>query len=214
LRNSSKAALRGLTNHRRPPRRDSTIMYASRTTQIIVGMFTLLGVAAMIFLSVRLGRVEIIPAPGYTLYANFDNIAGLKTGSEVEIAGVKVGKVGDISLKDNRAHVAMRINEGVAIDDDAIASVLTSGLIGDKYVSIALGAGDDLKDGGTIRQTQSAFVLENAIGAFINSGGSSKGAGSSGSAPGGGPSSSNGSTPGSGAPNNSVGQTSGAQEKK
>jgi phospholipid/cholesterol/gamma-HCH transport system substrate-binding protein len=155
-------------------------MYASRTTQIIVGLFTLLGIVAMVFLSVRLGRVEIFPVPGYTLFANFDNIAGLKTGNEVEIAGVKVGKVADIGLKDNRARVTMRINEGVLIDDDAFASVLTSGLIGDKYVSIALGGGDDLKNGGTIRKTQSAFVLENAIGAFINGGGSSGTKGSSG----------------------------------
>jgi phospholipid/cholesterol/gamma-HCH transport system substrate-binding protein len=195
-------------------------MYASRTTQIIVGIFTLLGIAAMIFLSVRLGRIELIPAPGYTLYANFDNIAGLKTGSEVEIAGVKVGKVGDISLKDNRAHVAMRINERVAIDDDAIASVLTSGLIGDKYLSVSLGAGDDLKDGGTIRKTQSAFILENAIAALISnmgsSGSKSGGSGSSGSEsdPGGSTSASSARTSGSGAANNAVGQTGGAQDKK
>ena len=156
-------------------------MYASRTTQIIVGLFTIIGIAAMIYLSVRLGRVEIFPPPGYTLFANFDNIAGLKTGNEVEIAGVKVGKVTAIGLKDNRARVAMRINEGVEIDDDAIASVLTSGLIGDKYVSVALGGGDDLKSGGTIRKTQSAFVLENAIGAFINGGGSSGSKSSAGS---------------------------------
>jgi phospholipid/cholesterol/gamma-HCH transport system substrate-binding protein len=159
-------------------------MYASRTTQIIVGVFTLLGIAAMIVLSVRLGRIEIFPAPGYTLFANFDDIAGLKTGNEVEIAGVKIGKVTGIGLKDNRAHVAMRINQGVGIDDDAIASILTSGLIGDKYVGIALGAGDDLKDGGTIRKTESAFVLEKAIGAFINNGdgSSSSKSGGSGSA--------------------------------
>jgi phospholipid/cholesterol/gamma-HCH transport system substrate-binding protein len=156
-------------------------MYASRTTQIIVGIFTLLGIAAMIVLSVRLGRIEIFPAPGYTVFANFDNIAGLKTGNEVEIAGVKIGKVTGIGLKDNRAHVAMRINQGVEIDDEAIASVLTSGLIGDKYVSVALGPGDSLKDGGTIRQTQSAFVLENAIGAFINNGGGSSSSKSGGS---------------------------------
>jgi phospholipid/cholesterol/gamma-HCH transport system substrate-binding protein len=137
----------------------------------------------MIYLSVRLGRVEILPAPGYTLFANFDDIAGLKTSSEVEIAGVKIGKVIGIGLKDNRAHVTLRINQGVEIDDDAIASILTSGLIGDKYMSIALGAGDDLKDGGTIRKTESAFVLEKAIGALINnagSGGSKNGASDSG----------------------------------
>jgi phospholipid/cholesterol/gamma-HCH transport system substrate-binding protein len=148
-------------------------MYASRTTQLFVGIFTVIGIAALAFLSVRLGRVEIFPAPGYTLFANFDNIAGLKTGDRVEIAGVKVGKITDIGLKDNRARVAMRVDEGVEVDDDAIAKVLTSGLIGDKYVAIALGGGDDLKTGGTIHKTQSAFVLEEAIGAFINGGGSS-----------------------------------------
>jgi phospholipid/cholesterol/gamma-HCH transport system substrate-binding protein len=157
-------------------------MYASRTTQLFVGVFTLIGIAALIFLSVRLGRVEIFPAPGYTLFANFDNIAGLKTGDEVELAGVKIGKVSSLGLDGNRARIGMHINDGVEIDNEAIASVLTSGLIGDKYVSIALGGGDDLKDGQTIRMTQSAFVLENAIGQFINNMGSggSKG-GSSGS---------------------------------
>jgi len=147
-------------------------MYASRTTQLIVGIFALLGIGALIVLSVKLGNVELFPRPGYTLYANFDNIAGLKTGDNVEIAGVKVGRVTTISLQNNRAHVGMFIWQGVDIDSEAIASVLTSGLIGDKYVSIALGAGENLKDGGTIRQTQSAFVLENAIGSFINNAGS------------------------------------------
>jgi phospholipid/cholesterol/gamma-HCH transport system substrate-binding protein len=188
-------------------------MYASRTTQIIVGIFTLLGIAAMIFLSVRLGRVEIFPAPGYTLYADFDNIAGLKTGNEVEIAGVKVGKVIGIGLKDNRAHVALRVNQGVAIDDDAFASVLTSGLIGDKYVSVALGAGDDLKDGGTIHKTQSAFVLEDAIAAVISGGvsGGAKSGGSGSSGSGSAPSQSGGAgTTGSPPANNGASQSGGA----
>ena len=150
-------------------------MYASRTTQFFVGIFTLLGIAALLYLSVRLGRVEILPTPGYTLFANFDNIAGLKTGDQVEISGVKVGKITDIALKENRARVAMRINDGVEVDNEAFASILTSGLIGDKYVSIALGAGDNLRSGGTIRKTQSAFVFENLIGGLINGVGSSGG---------------------------------------
>ncbi len=147
-------------------------MYASRTTQLIVGIFALLGIGALIVLSVKLGNVELFPQPGYTLYANFDNIAGLKGGDNVEIAGVKVGRVTTVGLQDNRAHVGMLIWRGVDVDSEAIASILTSGLIGDKYVSIALGAGENLKDGGTIRQTQSAFILENAIGSFINNAGS------------------------------------------
>ncbi len=81
----------------------------------------------------------------------------------------------------------MRINDGVHVDTDAIASIKTSGIIGDKYVSISLGGGEhDLADGGVIRRTQSAFVLEDAIGQLINGNGSSTPGGGSGSASGGG----------------------------
>jgi phospholipid/cholesterol/gamma-HCH transport system substrate-binding protein len=147
-------------------------MYAGRVTQLIVGIFTLIGIAALVFLSMRLGRIELFPTPGYALYANFDNISGLKTGDRVEIAGVQVGKVVAISLDHERARVAMRINDGVQVDNEAIAAIKTSGIIGDKYVSISLGPGDHfLADGGRIRETESAFVLEDAIGQLINSSG-------------------------------------------
>jgi phospholipid/cholesterol/gamma-HCH transport system substrate-binding protein len=165
-------------------------MYASWTTKLIVGIFALAGIVALIFLSLQLGRVELFNKNGYVLYANFDNISGLKTNDQVEIAGVQVGKVIAISLKDYRAHVALRINEGVQIDTDAIASIKTSGIIGDKYVSISLGGGEhDLGNDGMIRRTQSAFVLEDAIGQLINSnngaspGGSGSGSGSGGASP-------------------------------
>lgn len=153
-------------------------MYASRTTQFIVGIFGLAGIAALAFLSLRLGRVSIFPPPSYTLYANFNDISGLKTGDSVDIAGVNVGKVLAISLKNYRAHVSLEINDGVEVDNDAIAAIQTSGIIGDKYVSISPGAGTRiLKNGDTIRMTQSAFVLENAIGQLI---GGSPGSGSGG----------------------------------
>ena len=146
-------------------------MYASRTTQLIVGIFTLMGLAALAFLSMSLGRLELIPTPGYTLYANFDTITGLKTGDQVQIAGVKVGKVTAAVLADNRAHVTLRVNQGVEIDSEANAAVKSSGIIGDKFVSIALGAGEHaLGDRGTIQHTQSALVLEDLIGQLINSG--------------------------------------------
>jgi phospholipid/cholesterol/gamma-HCH transport system substrate-binding protein len=149
-------------------------MYASRTTQLMVGMFALLGIAALAILSFRLGQLEVFPRPGYTLYANFDNVSGLKAGDAVEIAGVQVGKVASIKLQTERAHVAMFINDGVQVDDEAIAAIKTSGIIGDKYVSIARGPGEKLlANGDSIRQTQSAFVLEDAIGQLINSSGSS-----------------------------------------
>lgn len=156
-------------------------MYATWTTKLIVGLFALAGIAALAILSLRLGKIELFSNSGYIIYANFDNISGLKAGDQVEIAGVQVGKVVAISLKDYRAHVALRINKGVGVDTEAIASIKTSGIIGDKYVSISLGGGDrDLTDGGLVRRTQSAFVLEDAIGQLINSNGSSSGGGSSG----------------------------------
>ena len=149
-------------------------MYATRTTQLIVGIFALLGIAALAILSLSLGKISLLPTPGYTLYASFDNISGLKTGDQVQLDGVQIGKVVHIGLKDMRARVALRVDEGVEIDSEAIAAIKTSGIIGDKYVSIALGPSERmLKNGDTIRQTESAFVLEDAIGQLINSSGSS-----------------------------------------
>ena len=171
-------------------------MYASRFTQFLVGIFAVAGIAALIFLSVRLGRVEIFPAPGYTLFANFDNISGLKSGDQVQIAGVGVGKVTTITLKDNRAHVALHINDGVQIDDEAFAAIKSSGIIGDKFIAVALGPGDrTLADGNVIRHTQSSVVLEDLIGQLINGSGSSSSGGSGGS----------GSSSGSGASGGSAG---------
>ena len=150
-------------------------MYASRRTEFIVGIFALLGIAALAVLSLRLGRIQLLPEPGYTIYANFDNISGLKKGDRIEIAGVQIGKVISIVLNRDRARIAMHLNKDVKIDDQAIAAIKTSGLIGDKYVSLAPGPGDhDLTDGGTLRQTESAFVLEDAIGQLISSTGNSK----------------------------------------
>jgi phospholipid/cholesterol/gamma-HCH transport system substrate-binding protein len=129
-----------------------------------------------------LGKVAILPAPGYRLFALFDNISGLKKNDQVQLAGVQIGKVVSIGLKDERAQIAMHINQGVQIDADSIAAIKTSGIIGDKYVSIQLGPSDRiLKDGDYIRQTQSAFVLEDAIGQLINSSGGGGGSKDNGS---------------------------------
>lgn len=147
-------------------------MYATPTTKLIVGLFAILGIAALAFLSLRLGRIDVFGSPGYTLYADFDNIAGLKNNDRVEIAGVPIGHVASIALKNDRAHIGLFIQNGVEVDSDAIAGIKSSGIIGDKYVAIQLGSGDTLPNGGTIRQTQSAFVLEDAIGGLINSLGS------------------------------------------
>jgi len=145
-------------------------MYASRTTQFIVGIFGLVGIAALSVLAFTLGRIPLVAPPHYNLNAMFDDVSGLKDNDKVQIAGVKVGKVASITLspKNARALVTLQINDGVAIDDDAIASIKTSGIIGDKYIAISLGGGDSLKDGGTIPHTESSFALEDIIGQFVN----------------------------------------------
>jgi len=151
-------------------------MYASRTTQSIVGIFTLLGIAALAILSLSLGKVSLLPPPGYTLFATFDNISGLKAGDQVELAGVQIGKVERIALTDIRARVAIRITtNNVPIDADAIAAVMTNGIIGDKYVSIQVGSSDHiLRNGESIRKTQSAFILEEALAHLLDNMGSGK----------------------------------------
>lgn len=154
-------------------------MYATRTTQLIVGIFGILGIIALAILSLSLGRIPIFPSPGYTLYASFDNISGLKTGDQVQLDGVQVGKVVRIGLKDNRAFVALRVDEGVEVDAGAIASCKTSGIIGDKYLSLALGPSNRiLRNGDTIHETESCFILEDAIGQLINNSNSNSSSGS------------------------------------
>lgn len=146
-------------------------MYASRTTKFIVCVFGLVGIAALSLLAFTLGRIPLVAPPSYTLYAMFDNVSGLEVNAAIQIAGVKVGKVAGITLsqKNERARVTMQIDDDVVIHDEAIASIKTSGLIGEKYVSISTAGGDPLKDGGVITDTQPAFVLEDAIGQLVNS---------------------------------------------
>ena len=149
-------------------------MYATRTTQIVVGIFGVLGLIALAILSIRLGNVQIFSPPSYEIYANFDNISGLKKGDAVSIAGVRVGRVSKITLNKERAQVEMTIDAGVKIDDEAIAAIRTLGIIGAKYVGISPGPSDRyLSDGGFLRQTESAFVLEDAIGQLLNNAGTS-----------------------------------------
>ncbi len=190
-------------------------MYASWITKLIVGIFALAGIAALAFLSLRLGRVELLSNTGYVLSANFDNISGLKTGDQVEISGVQVGKVVAISLSDDRAQVKMRVDNSVKVDSEAMASIKTSGIIGDKYVSISLGAGDPLGNGGMIRRTESSFILEDAIGQLINSSSSSSSGASGGSNNGSGncgcPPANSGGSPGGSAP---VDHRSGLKHKR
>ncbi len=131
---------------------------------LAAGIFGLLAIVVLSYLSIRLGKLDLFATPGYTIYAIFDDITGLKPHDRVEIAGVKVGQVGAISLHNEHPRVSMQLGEGVELHDDATAAIKTNGIIGDKYVSITPGSsGKTLRNGDAVRQTKPAVVLEDVI---------------------------------------------------
>lgn len=137
-------------------------------TELIVGIFVFLGIIAMAYLSITLGDIEVFGKRGYTIYAVFDSISGLREGADVEIAGVLVGRVKRIRLDGPSALVEMRIDEGVRITDDAIASIRTRGLIGERFIKIAPGGSDEwIKPGDKIIDTESSVDIEELISKYI-----------------------------------------------
>jgi phospholipid/cholesterol/gamma-HCH transport system substrate-binding protein len=141
------------------------------TIDLWVGIFVIIGLGAIAFLALRVGNLTSLQtAPSYHLEAAFDNIGGLKLRAPVKAAGVVVGRVDRVRFdpKTYRAVVTMSIDQGYQFSKDTIASILTSGLLGEVY--IGLDAGGDtqmLADGGVITKTQSAVVLEKLIGQFL-----------------------------------------------
>lgn len=132
--------------------------------ELIVGVFMIIGILCLGYLSLKLGKLEVWGKPGYEVFAVFSDIGGLRAGSPVVIAGVDVGLVESISLENYEARVVLQINPGLKIYEDAIVSVKTRGLIGEKFIQISAGAADDvIKPGGRIRQTESAVDIEALI---------------------------------------------------
>jgi phospholipid/cholesterol/gamma-HCH transport system substrate-binding protein len=138
--------------------------------ELIVGVFVLVGISALTYLAVKLGKLEMIGGGNRVeIQAEFDSATGLKTGSTVEIAGVQVGQVKKIGLNGDRALVYFSLQPGVKLYGDAIASIKTRGLIGDKFVSISPGGSDkELSPGSKIRETESGLDFEKAISEFIH----------------------------------------------
>ena len=131
----------------------------SFSKEAAVGFFVMLGLVCVAYLTVKLGRMEVFHSEGYVLTASFNSVSGLRPGAEVEIAGVRVGRVKSIRLDDKqpRAVVELQLGDNVHLTDDVIASVKTSGLIGDKYISLEPGgSGEPLKNGDEITDTESA----------------------------------------------------------
>jgi phospholipid/cholesterol/gamma-HCH transport system substrate-binding protein len=133
-----------------------------------VGIFLIVGLICLAYLSVKLGDVHLLGTKQYVVKARFSNISGLKEGSEVDIAGVKVGQVSKIHLKNYEALVEMLINPDVKIQEDSIASVRTQGIIGDKYIKISPGGSEEyIKANGLMTETESTVDIENLISKYI-----------------------------------------------
>ena len=135
---------------------------------VVVGLFLVLGILALGYLSIRLGRVSFLGGTGYLVTADFPSVGGLKAGSGVEIAGVLIGRVEAIGLADYQARVTLRLNGGVKIQDDSIASIKTKGLIGEKYIRISPGGSDKIiPPNGRIREVEAPVDLEELISKYI-----------------------------------------------
>ncbi|MGE0268704.1 MAG: MlaD family protein [Candidatus Omnitrophota bacterium] len=130
------------------------------TIEVIVGLFIITGLMAMGYISIKLGKVDFFNRNYYSLNATFSTVAGLKKDTNIEIAGVPIGKIKDIQLKDYQAIVTLDIKNGIVIQDDAIASVRTKGLLGEKYIEILPGGSNViLKAGDEIFDTEPPFDL-------------------------------------------------------
>lgn len=138
--------------------------------EIIVGLFLLAGFASFSWLAIKMGDIRFFMEDSYPVSARFISIGGLKEGALVELAGVKIGKVSDIRLDndDYEAVVQMDINKNVRLQYDTIASIRTSGIIGDRYIKLTPGGAEDyLGPGDEIEETESAISLEELVSKYI-----------------------------------------------
>ena len=142
------------------------------SVEIIVGLFCILGLICVAYLTIKLGKMELFGDNNYQVKALFETASGLRKGSVVEMAGVSVGRVDSINLQleqgKAKALVALTIRQDVQLDTDVIASIRRSGLVGDMYIKLSPGGGDEiLKAGDKITETESAIDLEELIGKYI-----------------------------------------------
>lgn len=142
-----------------------------KSVEILVGIFVLLGMVGVVFLALKAANLGTFSSGDtYALYAKFDNIGGLKVRAPVRSAGVTVGRVVSISLdpKTYQGVVHVEVERKVQFPSDSSARILTSGLLGDQYIGIEAGGEEkNFQPGDTIKQTQSAVVLESLISQFL-----------------------------------------------
>lgn len=140
----------------------------NRTIELLVGCFVLIGLVAVFYLAIQVGSTRFFGSDSYELEARFRSASGVNPGSRVDIAGVRVGSVKEITLSDNfYAMVTLELPSDLKLDDDTIASVKTAGLIGDRYISLSPGgSGFELEPGDMIIDTESAMDIESLISKF------------------------------------------------
>jgi phospholipid/cholesterol/gamma-HCH transport system substrate-binding protein len=137
--------------------------------EMVVGVFVFVGILCLGYLSIKLGKLEMIGGDVYEVEAQFNSASGLKPGSTIEIAGVEVGRVRGITLNQDRAIVKLAVNKTVKLYSDTIASIKTRGIIGEKFLALSPGGGGDpLKPGDTIRDTESGLDLEELVSQFVH----------------------------------------------
>ena len=134
--------------------------------ETIVGIFVVIGLLCVAYMTVKLGKVSLIGDEYYSLYARFASVSGLRVGNPIEIDGIEVGRVEQMSIDQEKqmAVVELKIKKGINVYDDASVSIKTAGLIGDKFIDIDPGgAGGVLKPGGSITETTSPIDIEDLI---------------------------------------------------
>jgi len=137
--------------------------------ELVVGLFVLIGIVCLGYLSIKLGKLEVIGGGLYEIEAQFTSASGLKPGATVEIAGVEVGRVKAIGLKEDRAIVKLGIDKDTKLYTDTIASIKTRGIIGEKFLALSPGGGGDpLKAGDMIRDTESGLDLEELVSQYVH----------------------------------------------
>ncbi|WDP88694.1 MAG: outer membrane lipid asymmetry maintenance protein MlaD [Desulfobacter sp.] len=144
-----------------------------KNLELYVGIFVLIGAACIAYLVLVVGEAKLFGGERYALHGYFSSVTGLKTGARVEMAGVEIGNVGKISLDRDRlvARVVFHIDSGVEVTEDSIASVKTSGIIGEKYIDISPGGAEMLlEEGEEIMNTESTLDIESLVRKFIFSG--------------------------------------------
>ncbi len=137
--------------------------------ETVAGIFVVIGLLCVGYMTVKLGKINLFGEDTYTLYAKFTSVSGLRVGNPVEMLGLEIGRVQNLTLdqKDQLALAELKIKKGVNVYGDAIASIKTAGLIGDRYVGIDPGGSAEiLKPGATIAQTQPPVDIGELIGKY------------------------------------------------